>query len=211
MSPEQAEMSGLDVDTRTDVYSLGVLLYELLTGTTPFDAETLRSLGYGEIQRVIREQEPPKPSTRVSTLGEQRSIVAKHRDTEPAALCRVIMKALEKDRTRRYETANGLALDVKRYLDNEPVLASPPRASYRLRKFVRRNRVAVTAGSVVVVALLAGTTSRGSPPRSATARSWPRRRPSSCGVCSPGGLFPLPSCRWTTSPVIPIRSSLPTA
>jgi serine/threonine protein kinase/Tfp pilus assembly protein PilF len=166
MSPEQAEMSGLDVDTRTDIYSLGVLLYELLTGTTPFDAETLRSRAYGEIQRIIREQEPPRPSTRVSTMGEQISAVAKRRDTEPAALCRLIrgdldwiaMKALEKDRTRRYETANGLAMDVKRYLENEPVLASPPRASYRLRKFVRRNRVAVVAGSLVAAALLVGTT-----------------------------------------------------
>jgi serine/threonine protein kinase/TolB-like protein/Tfp pilus assembly protein PilF len=165
MSPEQAEMSGLDVDTRTDIYSLGVLLYELLTGTTPFDAETLRSRAYGEIQRIIREQEPPKPSTRVSTLGEQSSVVAKRRNTEPAALRRsirgdldwIVMKALEKDRTRRYETANGLALDVKRYLENEPVRASPPTTSYRMRKFVRRNRVAVLSGAIVTLALIAGT------------------------------------------------------
>ncbi|MBU0640427.1 MAG: serine/threonine-protein kinase [Planctomycetes bacterium] len=164
MSPEQAEMSGLDIDTRSDIYSLGVLLYELLTGTTPFDAEALRSVSYGEIQRIIREEEPPTPSRRLSTLGAQLPLVAKARHAEPQTLQKllsgdldwIVMKALEKDRTRRYETAAGLAADIQRHLDHEPVLAGPPGAGYKLYKFVQRNRVSVLAGSIVVAALLGG-------------------------------------------------------
>jgi serine/threonine protein kinase len=164
MSPEQAEMSTLDIDTRTDIYSLGVLLYELLTGTTPFDPARLREAGYGEIQRIIREEEPPRPSTRLSTLGEMATDIARHRHTEPTALRKalrgeldwIVMKAMEKDRTRRYETANALALDIVRHLGDEPVLARPASAAYRFRKFARRHRAALATGGVVVVALGAG-------------------------------------------------------
>jgi len=166
MSPEQAEMSGLDIDTRSDIYALGVLLYELLTGTTPFDALTLRQAAFDELQRIIREDEPPKPSTRISTLvGESRTSTARRRDTDPAGLSRVVrgdldwivMKALEKDRTRRYETASALAEDVRRHLASEPVLASPPTLTYTLSKFVRRNRIAVAAGAAVLFLLLLAT------------------------------------------------------
>jgi serine/threonine protein kinase/Tol biopolymer transport system component len=148
MSPEQAEMSGLDVDTRTDIYSLGVLLYELLTGTTPFDAETLHSVGYFELQRIIREDEPLRPSTKLGTLRDSLIDVAKHRNTKPDLLRRtirgdldlIVMKSLEKDRTRRYETANGLREDIRRHLEHEPVLARGPSTTYRLHKFLRRHR-----------------------------------------------------------------------
>ncbi len=164
MSPEQAEMSGLDVDTRTDIYALGVLLYELLTGTTPFDARRLRNLAYSEIHRVIREEEPERPSTRVSTLGQAATATARSRSTDVGALRRalsgdldwIVMRAIEKDRTRRYDTANSLRLDVERYLHDEPVLASPPSTSYRIRKFARRNRTGVLISSAVVVALVVG-------------------------------------------------------
>ena len=163
MSPEQAEGS-LDIDTRTDVYSLGVLLYELLTGTTPFSGKELRSAAYAEIQRIIREVEPPKPSTRLSTNTETIASVAAKRHTEPKRLGTIVrgeldwivMKALEKDRHRRYETANGLAMDIRRYLSGEAVVAAPPSAVYRFKKFVRRNRAMVSAGSAVAGVLLIG-------------------------------------------------------
>ncbi len=166
MSPDQADISGLDVDTRTDIYSLGVLLYELLTGTTPFDGKTLRGASYDEILRTIREVEPPTPSARLHTLSatQDAAAIARLRRTEPAALSRqlrgdldwIAMKAMEKDRTRRYQTANDLAADIERHLRNEPVLAGPPGAAYKFSKFVRRNRFGVLAGSVVGAALLIG-------------------------------------------------------
>jgi len=165
MSPEQAEMSGLDVDTRTDVYALGVILYELLTGDLPFDSEKLRRSPFVEMQRIIRELDPPTPSTRLTSLGGARlGTIAERRRTEPGTLSRqlrgdldwIVMKALEKDRSRRYETANALALDVRRHLDDEPVLARPPSRAYRMRKFVRRNRLAVAAAAALSLALVAG-------------------------------------------------------
>src|SRR5579872_2450 len=164
MSPEQAEMSGLDVDTRCDIYSLGVVLYELLTSTTPIEAAWLQTAGYVEMQRIIREEDPPPPSLRVSTLHEQLETVARRRRVEPRWLSRIfrgdldwiVMKALEKDRTRRYATAGELAADIERHLRHEPVEASPPSIGYKLRKFARRNRTGVTAGLVVVCAVLAG-------------------------------------------------------
>src|SRR5262245_27407626 len=163
MSPEQAEMSPLDVDTRADNYSLGVLLYELLTGTTPFEKGRLSQASYDELRRIIREEEPPRPSARLSTLKDQLTAVAAQRRTEPRCLLRtvrgdldwIVMKALEKVRNRRYETANGFAMDVQRYLADEPVQACPPSAGYRLRKFARRNKRALVTAALLGVMLLA--------------------------------------------------------
>ena len=156
----------MDIDTRSDIYSLGVLLYELLTGTTPFDQETFRTAAFDEVRRIIREDEPPKPSTRLSTLGATLTTVSANRQTDARRLDRslrgeldwIVMKALEKDRRRRYETASGLAADVERYLADEPVEAGPPSGWYRLRKFARRNRVVLTTTVLVALALIAGTT-----------------------------------------------------
>jgi WD40 repeat protein/serine/threonine protein kinase len=162
MSPEQAQLSGLDVDTRTDIYALGVLLYELLTGTTPLDMERVRALGFVEMLRLIRDEPPARPSTRVSALGQAATPVSANRQSDPQRLGLVlrgeldwiVLKALEKDRDRRYESASAFAADVQRYLNDEPVQACPPSRWYRFRKFARRNKAALATATAVAAALV---------------------------------------------------------
>ena len=165
MSPEQAEMSGLDIDTRTDIYSLGMLLYELLTGRTPFDPNELMADGLDAMRKTIREKDPVRPSTKLATLnGDELTTTAKRRSVEVAKLARllhgdldwIVMKCLEKDRTRRYETANGLAMDIRRHLANEPIIARPPSKLYEFQKTVRRHKVGFAATAAVILVLAVG-------------------------------------------------------
>jgi serine/threonine protein kinase len=165
MSPEQAGFAGQDQDTRSDIYTLGVLLYEMLTGTTPFDPDTLRAAAFDEIQRIIREQDPPRPSARLSALGDTVTTVSANRGIDPRKLTVtlrgeldwIVMKCLEKDRARRYETASGLVADIHRYLSHQPVEACPPSAWYRFGKFARRNRASLGTAGLIMAALLTAT------------------------------------------------------
>jgi serine/threonine protein kinase len=166
MSPEQVGLSGLDIDTRSDIYSLGVLLYEMLSGCPPFDPKTLLSAGWDEMRRIIREVDPPRPSLRLSTATEEEhDRIQTRQGVPPQKLGRIlrgeldwiVMKAMEKDRERRYETANAFADDIKRYLANEPVLAAAPGAGYRFRKFARRNKVALSVALIIAVSLFSAT------------------------------------------------------
>ena len=165
MSPEQAKVNQLDIDTRSDIYSLGVLMYELLTGSTPFNKQRLRSAAWDEVLRIIREEEPPKPSTRLSESKDSLPSVSALRQTEPARLTKlvrgeldwIVMKALDKDRSRRYESANGLAADIQNYLNDEPVTAGPPSVVYRLRKFSRRHKGPLLFGALILLLLVTGT------------------------------------------------------
>ena len=164
MSPEQADPGRLDVDTTTDVYSLGVILYELLVGVLPFDGDTLRKAAYAELVRIIQDEEPARPSLRITTLGATAGDMAKRRDTDVPSLRRqlrgdldwIVLRALEKDRTRRYASASEFAADIERHLADEAVMASPPSAAYRVQKFVRRHRAGVAAAFAVVLTLAAG-------------------------------------------------------
>jgi tetratricopeptide (TPR) repeat protein len=164
MSPEQAQLSGLDVDTRSDIYALGVLLYELLTGTTPFDRERLKTVAFDEVRRIIREEQPPRPSTRLNSTDAATTTASHHRGSDPRRLRQVlrgeldwiVMKCLEKNRNRRYETANGLAADLARYLKKEPVRACPPSVAYHLRLLVRRHRTAIGTAALLLAIVLFG-------------------------------------------------------